>query len=118
MFKVIDIDGFKDLRYYGPSIDDGEIIYFLSGLIRSRPTRTSIQISPYQHIEDEQGQYINHNCHPSTKVVGNKLVAVRKINNGDSITFNYNHSEYDMSCPFICNCCGNKISGTINNNNK
>ena len=74
MFRVLCCDGFKDLVYYGDDIGSDEIVYTLSGSIVSEPTQTSIQIAPSQHIEDNWGQYINHSCNPTVKVVGNKLI--------------------------------------------
>lgn len=110
MLVISDTDGFKDLIYRGNSIDHGTIIYTLSGNISTTPTRTSIQIGPNQHIEDELGQYVNHSCNPSVEIVGHNLISVKQINDGDSITFNYNESEDLMSNPFNCHCC-NKIIG-------
>ena len=114
MFKIIDQNEFKDLKYYGDTVLLGDTIYNLTGSILPYPTRTSIQIGPSQHIEDYQGKYINHSCDPSVKVVNNKLIAVKQINNGDSITFNYNETEDTMSNPFTCHCCGKEISGKLN----
>ena len=113
MFKVIDQNEFKDLKYYGNTVLLGDTIYNLTGTILTYPTRTSIQIGPSQHIEDDQGKYINHSCDPSVRVVGNKLIGVKQINNGDSITFDYNETEDTMSNPFTCHCCGEEISGKL-----
>ena len=111
--KVVDNDGFKDLRYYGETVLSGTVIYELTGTVLESPTRTSIQIGSNEHIEDDLGQYVNHSCEPSVKVVYNKLICLKDINNGDSITFNYNVSETEMSNPFVCHCCGKLISGKL-----
>lgn len=111
MFQVFDQDGFKDLKYYGKTVQPNNLVYNLSGPILDRPTRTSIQISPAKHIEDEWGQYVNHSCNPSVRVDGNKLIAVKRINPGDSITFDYNETEDLMSNPFICHCCDKLVAG-------
>ena len=114
MFKVNKVSrGFKSLRYYGEPIPPNTLVYVLSGCIYNQPTRTSIQIGPDQHIEDQWGQYINHKCDPSVRVINNKLISSKRINDGDHITFNYNESEDIMANPFMCNCCDKIISGKL-----
>ena len=113
MLKVVNQDGFKDLKYYGETVEADSVVYHLHGYILSSPTRTSIQIGPDQHIEDRLGIYINHSCHPTVKVVGNKLISIKQINYGDSITFDYDKTEDKVSHPFICNCCDKLIQGKM-----
>ena len=115
MLSVVDKDGFKDLIYNGNVfIPENSIVLKLSGEILPYPTRTSIQISETEHIEDSLGQYINHSCKPSCKVENGCIVSIKNINPGSSITFNYNETEVSMSSPFTCNCCGKRISGKDN----
>ena len=112
MFKVSNENKFRDLIYTGNQIiEEGELVYILLGPILDKPTRTSIQIGPDKHIEDDHGQYINHSCDPSVEIVGSKLIALTPINHGDSITFNYNRNEDFMANPFKCNCCQGLIRG-------
>ena len=107
-----DINGFKDLVYIGEeTLGPGEIVYKLTGDILDKPTRTSIQIGPNKHIEDDLGQYINHSCSPTVKIMDDNVVVIEKLYTGDSITFDYNESEDIMSNPFKCNCCSNMIKG-------
>ena len=114
MLKVkLLINNFKDLVYDGnKTLHKGYIIHYLSGIIRDKPTRTSIQISRDLHIEDKLGQYINHSCDPSVVIIGQIVITTRDMNNGDSITFDYNENEYNMSNPFKCNCCNKWITGS------
>jgi hypothetical protein len=104
-------DGFSDLTYKGDEISPEEIIYNLSGPISRHPTRTSIQITQYHHIEDYWGKYINHSCDPTVKVLGTALIAVKHIQDNDSITFDYNSNEDVVSHPFKCRCCDKLIMG-------
>jgi len=113
MLKVVEQNGFNDLKYYGDGVQPDRTVYILTGPILEGPTRTSIQIGPSKHIEDDLGKYVNHSCHPSVKVVGNKLISITQINSGDSITFDYNKTETLMSNPFICHCCGKLITGKL-----
>lgn len=116
MFRVIDNKGFRELIYYGPPIRSRSLVYILSGTLVGSPTQTSIQVGPNQHLEDKWGQYINHSCNPTVKVVGTTLISTKKIDNGDSITFDYNESEDIVSHPFHCSCCGKLIQGKIKSN--
>ena len=113
MFRVKNVDGFKDLKYYGGNVLPNTVIYVLTGKVLSSPTRTSIQISNSKHIEDKLGKYINHSCDPSVRVEDNKLISVKEINDSDSITFNYNDTEDLMSNPFKCHCCDKIIGGKL-----
>lgn len=67
-FLVKETDGFKDLIYNGSAaISTNKIVFELKGEIINYPTKTSIQIGPNEHIEDELGQFINHHCYPNTR---------------------------------------------------
>ena len=78
---------------------------------KSTPTRTSIQIGPSLHVEDSVGKYINHACNPTCKVEGANVVALKDLDKGAEITFNYNENEDRLASPFKCGCCGNEIRG-------
>jgi len=78
----------------------GDVIRVLVGETSNKPTRTSIQISPTEHVEDEYGQYTNHSFLPSTRIFNGCIVAIRNIDIGEEITFNYNESETKLACPF------------------
>ena len=113
MFKVVNNNGFNDLRYFGSTMDKNSKVYILTGPLKSAPTQTSIQVGPDQHVEDKLGQYINHHCDPSVKVVGNELWTLKQLHNGDSVTFDYNATEDSMSNPFTCHCCAKHIAGKL-----
>ena len=113
IFEVSNIQEFKDLKYIGPSVQSGTSIYKLTGNIKTKPTRTSIQIGPNKHIEDEWGQYINHSCYPSVKIIDGNLVAIKELKLETSITFDYNQNEDNMSDPFLCHCCNKLIAGKL-----
>ena len=81
-----------------------------SKLVRT-PTRTSIQISEGHHVEDEVGACINHACEPNCEVRSFLIIALKDIEEGEEITFDYNKSEDVVSSPFECKCCGKMILG-------
>lgn len=122
MLKVINKENnFKDLIYSGAKrLEQGEVVLTLTGEISDVPRRETIQIGPSKHILDKFGRFTNHSCHPSCKVIGNKLISVKEINYGDSITFDYNETEDILSAPFRCDCCKKLIIGKLaiaNNSN-
>lgn len=116
-FRVVETaQGFRDLQYAGEEdIPADTVVYELTGPVSTQPTQTSIQIhDDGLHIQDRLGQFINHNCNPTMRIMGKKLISTCTIRTGDSITFDYNQSEDVMASPFFCNCCpgrGNWISG-------
>ena len=94
------------------SFDAGEVVRDLSdGEHIDHPTRTSIQVGPGVHIEDEIGSFINHSCSPTCVVEGPRVVALVDIEPGDEVTFNYTHNEDSMASPFVCECCQRLIAG-------
>ena len=95
--------------------DANQTVLYLSGEVLHRPTRTSIQVAKNKHIEDKIGAFINHNCNPSCKIDGHKVIAIKEINVDDEVTFDYSDNETVMAGPFICSCCNKLISGSLPN---
>ena len=75
----------------------------------NEPTRTSIEIHSNLHVEDYFGRYINHDCNPTCKIQGYKVVAIKNMFAGDEVTFNYMENETAIAAPFTCRCCGSLI---------
>jgi hypothetical protein len=80
--------------------------------------RFTIQVSEDEHTLCDLGMYTNHHCEPTAILRGLSFQATRDIEEGEEITFNYNHSEWDMATPFQCNCnsphCFQTIAGLKN----
>ena len=83
----------------------------LEGPIVDQPTRTSIEIRKNVHVEDIFGIYMNHSFIPNCKIFNGEIVALKNIDDGDELTFNYNVSETKMSSPFIDSKTGEKVEG-------
>ena len=106
--------GLYSTKKYGK----GNIVLFLEGNYFSEPTRTSIQVGE-KHIESWEGGHVNHHCVPNTKVVVEQgefnlmhfLVAIKDIEIGQQITFDYETNETEMAEPFKCRCHGRWIRG-------
>ena len=79
-----------------------ETVLVLSGEIFDHPTRETIYIGANKHVYDNFGIFMNHSFEPTTKIEGNKVIALRDLVVGDEINFNYNDSEISMANPFYC----------------
>jgi hypothetical protein len=90
----------------------GSVVHTMCGELTLKPTKQSIHIGDGMHVTDKYGSYINHSFDPNTKIVGNKVVAIKDIFKNDEITFNYNESEIDMCEPFMSDgiyVCGKDV---------
>ena len=56
---------------------------------------------------------MNHSFNPNTKINGKNVIALKDINIGDELHFNYNDNETNMSCPF--NTPNGKVFGKLKN---
>ncbi len=70
----------------------------------------------YSFIEDEIGDFFNHSCNPNAGLRGPiTLVALRDIQPGEQICFDYAMSDGDPFDEFECNCgaagCRGKVTG-------
>ena len=75
-------------------------IFLLRGKIVTEPTRESIRVGENVHVIDPRGTYMNHSFEPTCKIDEFHVVALRDIQSGDELNFNYNESEVNMKCPF------------------
>lgn len=75
--------------------------------IRSRPTYQSVQIGERAHADDPEClDLLNHSCAPNVRIhVGRRtVVALRRIEPGELLTFFYPSTEWSMARPFRCHC--------------
>ena len=77
-----------------------DVVFVLNGEIKKTPTKYTIEINKDEHIIDEWGIYMNHSFNPTTQISGRNVIAIRDINIGDELNFNYNVSETNMATPF------------------
>lgn len=98
--------------FVSKSYKKNDIIFVLDGVLVNNPTRESIHIGNNRHIIDKIGSFINHSFKPNIKIDGKNVVALKNIEIGEEIFFNYNDSEINMACPFHVNhqiVCGKLI---------
>lgn len=83
----------------------------------SQPDRLSVQVSENEHIQllPELVRFINHSCNPNVffDVLTGKITALKRIRNGEQLTFFYPSTEWHMSDPFDCKCGSSQCLGRI-----
>lgn len=100
------------------AISMGEVVLKFSGEIKSIPNWQSIQLDEKKHIwpnEEDIWPALNHNCSPNcyVDIVNISLIALRNINAGEELTFDYNLTEYELATPFACNCGNSNCVGVV-----
>ncbi len=103
----------------------GKRVFTLVGRETAIPTRYSIQVGPSLHLDQGEAhdanevvrkyffRYMDHACDPATIIRTRAVIAVRDIAAGDTVSFNYNTTEYDMAAPFRCHCESAMCVGTV-----
>ena len=96
---------------------DATIIDLRDEELLSTPTRRSVQIDEGHHVigREETIGYLNHSCEPNTwiDVLEMCVRALRDIEEGEELTFNYLATEYEMYNSFHCDCGSARCFGTI-----
>ena len=111
MVEVKEISGMKGL-FAKKKFHEDELIVKIEGKIINKPSRTSVQVGINEHIDvKEPIMFINHKCDANIRLKNNTFVAIRDIDKGEEITFNYNDSEEVLSNPFVCRDCGQMMKG-------
>lgn len=100
------------------SYEPGDVVAdFAAGKVLSHPTYLTVQVDIDKHImlQPEHLQYINHSCDPNVFFDTHrmKVVALKKIEEGDEMTFFYPSTEWNMVQPFTCFCGSSKCLGEI-----
>ena len=123
--EVRNKDGFKSV-FAKDRISRDAVVFYLKGTVLTSPTRYTIQIGIQRHLTcpvirktnddlDYCWQYLNHSCEPNGYLnqVDVSFRALRDIEPGEEINFNYLTTESEMALPFICLCGSPKCFGLI-----
>ncbi|CAL1714963.1 unnamed protein product [Somion occarium] len=125
LFTVQFGDGeFSAFLQSNKTFEAGEVIAKLEGITIGTPKRyTSVQCGEYSQDNLELNsdlRFANHSCEPSTdwdlsspNPADWHVRARKRIEAGDSITFFYPCTEWDMIQPFKCSCGAPTCLGTI-----
>jgi SET domain-containing protein len=93
-------------------IPAGTTLIELAPVFDDLPGRHTIQVAESRHqaFTDDVDDYLNHSCRPTAHVdtVSLRVVALRDLEAGEEVTFNYLTTEWDMVEPFACLCDGEK----------
>ena len=96
---------------------EGErIIDVASGDEQTERTFRTIEVDA-GHFSHPEGNFTNHSCDPSAAVDKTRgvLFAVRDIQVGEEITFDYLESESELISDFNCSCGADDCVGRISN---
>ncbi|CAL1714965.1 unnamed protein product [Somion occarium] len=116
LFTVVFGEGdFSAFLKANKTFEAGEVIAKLEGISLGVPIAyTTVQCGPSakDHLElNSDLRYANHSCEPNTdwdlsspKPADWHVRARKRIEAGDSITFFYPCTEWDMVQPFDCHC--------------
>ena len=103
----------------------GDVLLPVNGTVTARPSRYSIQIDDDLHIdlgtdvrfEDtvvrQPWRFLNHSCEPNAAYRARAFVALRSIQAGEAVTYDYDTTELDMAVPFDCRCGSSRCRGRI-----
>ena len=96
---------------------DELMVAFTAGAVHQLPNYLTIQISDSEHIELSPSylECTNHSCDPNCffDTTRFQLIALRKIEVGDELTFFYPSTEWDMDRDFQCHCGSPRCLGVI-----
>ncbi|KAG0228217.1 hypothetical protein BGX31_006681, partial [Mortierella sp. GBA43] len=112
LFEVVYSEGsYNSQLTSSKDFKKGEVICDIVGSTPGPKKYTTVQIDKDLHIElNSDLVYLNHSCNPSTLFNTEKmqLIAAFDIKKGDSLTFFYPSSEWEMDQPFPCWCGAEK----------
>lgn len=97
---------------------EGErIIDVASGDEQPERTFRTIEVDA-GHFLHPEGMFTNHSCDPSAAVDGARgvMFAVRDIQIGEEITFDYLESESELVSSFNCSCGAENCVGAVGEN--
>ena len=74
--------------------------------IVEKPTRFTVQITKDKHTHVGKLAALNHSCDPNVILDTERMVMIarRKIEKGEELSFFYPATEWEMQAPFICLC--------------
>lgn len=94
--------------------NEGGVIAEITGFLVKEPDETTIQLGHYQHLYDPYfAENLNHSCDPNIEINFPILVALRRIEVGEELRFDYEITEQSLVKPFKCRCGAENCRGLI-----
>jgi SET domain-containing protein len=102
-----------------------ERLFTIHGDLTPTPSRYSVQIDENLHVDLREEpdldelldsyfwRFMNHSCDPNAAIRGREVVAIRRIEPWEQITFDYNTTEFEMAEPFDCRCGTDRGVGQV-----
>lgn len=105
-------------------IKKGSVVFHFKGKIGddAHTNPESLQIDENKFLEStlKFDDFLNHSCEPNCYIDWQNLnlVALKDIQIGEELTFDYNTAEYDLinmvqNCSFKCNCGSKNCIGEV-----
>jgi hypothetical protein len=96
------------------AFEERETILVAKGDVGETPGRHSLQIGSGEHLKtppdaapgEHPWRFVNHACSPNAAFIRRRLIALRRIDPGEEITFDYETTEWELASPFRCSCGG------------
>lgn len=114
---VVAADGSRSLRALVRLARGEVLVAFRAAEVAAAPTRHSIQLDAHRHVlmEPNALRFTNHSCDPNVHIdtVRLRIVALRRIEPDDEITYFYPSTEWLMAEPFTCRCGSERCIGRI-----
>lgn len=85
-------------------VSAGEMLCVLNGPVLTERTRYSIEREGVHYDTRPPLRFVNHSCAPSAAWYGKELRALRILQAGEEVTFDYTETESEISTPFACRC--------------
>ncbi|EKG03260.1 hypothetical protein TCSYLVIO_005710 [Trypanosoma cruzi] len=85
------------------------IVFSSTGVLLPFPVRSTVELPGDQHLRLTGGsEFIRHACQPNLRLAieGDSIhgIALRPIEGGEQLTYNYLCTEWDIAEPFHCAC--------------
>ena len=109
-FRTSENEHGENATYSRFAFSQGELVYVVRGEPSATRTRESIEIAPEQHVVDDYAVCLNHSFNPNLRLEGRQFFALREIEEGEELTFNYLATETEIASPFMCYATGRSVS--------
>ena len=116
VFAVEPIEEGETVAIYGGAAIPGEILRSLSSDQQQRALQVADDVYLFTERDAGVGHLVNHSCEPTCRMAGEiTLVAARRIEAGEEITYDYATTDSTPYDEFECVCgtpsCRGKITG-------
>lgn len=91
------------------NFNGGDVVFVSTGVVLPFPIRSTVELPEENHLRLTGGaEFLRHSCLPNLKldIQGTKIVgiALRPIEDGEVLSFNYLCTEWEVSKAFHCAC--------------